>query len=158
MIKSMLYLGKTPIAHWHVDFTPINYASQALVALASQPTSNGHVFHLCNPAPLLYLDFIDVIKELGYELETMTAQEYTNWLLYNEHTEEAQAFLSLAIAQLEGDGARDSPLIFNCEKTQAFLAHTGISCAVPNAAFIRKMIHYGIKMEYFPEPESIKII
>jgi len=29
---------------------------------------------------------------------------------------------------------------------------------VPNAAFIRKMIHYGIKMEYFPEPESIKII
>ncbi|MGG2083388.1 amino acid adenylation domain-containing protein [Lysinibacillus pakistanensis] len=158
MIKSMLYLGKTPIAHWHVDFTPINYASQALVALASQPTSNGHVFHLCNPAPLRYLDFIDVIKELGYELETMTAQEYTNWLLYNEHAEEAQAFLSLAIAQLEGDGASDSPFIFNCEKTQAFLAHTGISCAVPNAAFIRKMIHYGIKMEYFPEPESIKII
>ncbi len=158
MIKSMLYLGKTPIAHWHVDFTPINYASQALVALACQPNSNGQVFHLCNPAPLPYLDFIEMIQDLGYQLETVTAQEYTNWLLYNEHTVEAQAYLSLAIAQLEGDGASDSPFVFNCDKTQAFLAHTKISCAVPNPAFIRKLIHYGIKMEYFPKPKSVKII
>ena len=158
MIKSMLYLGKTPSAHWHIDFTPINYASQALVALACQSASNGHVFHLCNPTPLPYLNFIELIQEFGYELETVTAQEYTNWLLYNDHTEDAQTYLSLAIAQLEGDGASDSPFVFNCDKTQAFLAHTKILCAVPNTAFIRKLIHYGIKMEYFPEPESVEII
>ncbi|CAM5640037.1 Peptide synthetase OS=Lysinibacillus sphaericus OX=1421 GN=LS41612_02775 PE=3 SV=1 [Lysinibacillus sphaericus] len=100
----MLYLGKTPSAHWHVDFTPINYASQALVALARQPKSNGHIFHLCNPVPLLYLDFVEAIKDMGYALEIVTVKEYEDWLLHSEHPEELQDYLSLAIAQLDGDG------------------------------------------------------
>ncbi|KOS62277.1 amino acid adenylation domain-containing protein [Lysinibacillus agricola] len=157
MIKSMLYLGKTPTANWHVDFTPINYASQALVALARQSTSNGHIFHLCNPVPLTYLEFIKMLKELDYELDIVTAQEYTDWLLNGEHSEEAQEYLSLAIAQLEGDGASDSPFVFNCSKTQEFLANTDITCAVPNEAFIRNMINYGIKMGYFPEPKPVGV-
>ncbi|MFJ7732751.1 amino acid adenylation domain-containing protein [Lysinibacillus sp. NPDC097231] len=157
MIKSMLYLGKTPTANWHVDFTPINYASQALVALASQPAANGHIFHLCNPAPLTYLAFINMIKELGYELEIVTAQAYTNWLLNGNHSEEAQDYLSLAIAQLEGDGASDSPFVFDCRQTQKFLENTDITCAVPNVAFIRNMINYGIKMGYFPKPEPVEV-
>ncbi len=157
MIKSMLYLGKTPTAQWHVDFTPINYASQALVSLASQPAANGHVFHLCNPVSLPYLELIDMIKEFGYDLSIVSAQEYTNWLLHSEHTKEAQEYLSLAIAQLEGDGAGDSPFIFNCKKTLEFLVNTKIECAVPNTAFIHRMIQYGIDTGYFPAPSQVNI-
>ncbi len=157
MIKSMLCLGKTPEANWHVDFTPINYASQALVALACQPKSNGHIFHLCNPVPLTYLDFIEDVKEFGYELEIVTADEYEHWLLNGEHPEELQEYLSLAIAQLEGDGASDSAFIFNSNKTQEFLTNTDVTCAVPNPTFIRTMIKYGIKMGYFPEPKLVGV-
>lgn len=157
MIKSMLYLGKTPEANWHVDFTPINYASQALVALARQSQSNGHIFHLCNPVPLSYLDFIEDMKELGYELEIISADEYENWLLYEDHPKELQEYLSLAIAQLEGDGASDSPFIFNSNKTQEFLKNTDVTCAEPNPTFIRTMIKYGIDKGYFPEPKLIGV-
>ncbi|MGE7676268.1 amino acid adenylation domain-containing protein [Lysinibacillus sp. NPDC094403] len=157
MIKSMLYLGKTPTANWHVDFTPINYASQALVALACQPTSNGQIFHLCNPVPLTYLDFIKMLKDLDYELDIVTAQEYTDWLLHGEHSEETKEYLSLAIAQLEGDGASDSPFVFNSKKTQEFLANTDITCEAPNPAFIRNMMNYGIKIGYFPEPMPVEV-
>ncbi|KPN96586.1 non-ribosomal peptide synthetase [Lysinibacillus sp. ZYM-1] len=157
MIKAMLYLGKTPTVQWHVDFTPINYASQALVSLANQPAANGHVFHLCNPVSLTYLEFIDMIKELGYDLQTMSKQEYTNWLLHGEHSKEEQENLSLAIAQLEGDGASDSPFIFNCKKTIEFLANTSIECAVPNTAFIHRMIEYGVETGYFPKLRQVNI-
>ncbi|WP_155593734.1 non-ribosomal peptide synthetase [Lysinibacillus cavernae] len=157
MIKSMLYLGKIPTAQWHVDFTPINYASQALVSLASQPTTNGHVFHLCNPVSLTYLELIEMIKELGYDLTIVTPQEYSNWLLNGEHSKDVQEYLSLAIAQLEGDGASDSPFIFNCKKTLEFLVNTKIECAAPNTAFIHKMIQFGIETGYFPEPRQVKI-
>lgn len=157
MMKSMLHLGKTPTANWHVDFTPINYASQALIALARQPKSNGHIFHLCNPVPLAYLDLIDAIKDMGYELDIVAANEYEDWLLHSEHPKELQEYLSLAIAQLEGDGASDSPFIFNSEKTQQFLMGTDISCAEPNSAFIRKMIMYGIELGYFPEPKPVAV-
>lgn len=155
LVKSMLYLGKTPSAHWHVDFTPINYASQALVALARQPKSNGHIFHLCNPVPLLYLDFVEAIKDMGYALEIVTAKEYEDWLLHSEHPEELQDYLSLAIAQLDGDGPSDSPFRMNSDKTQDFLKYTDITCAEPNPAFIRTMIGYGIQLGYFPEPTPV---
>jgi len=157
MIKSMLYLGKTPTAQWHVDFTPINYASQALVSLASQPATNGHVFHLCNPVSLTYLELIDMLKEIGYDLTIVSTQEYTDWLLNDDHSKDVQEYLSLAIAQLEGDGASDSPFIFNCKKTIEFLAHTKIECAAPNKAFIYRMIQYGIDTGYFPEPKQVNI-
>lgn len=157
MIKSMLYLGKTPTAQWHVDFTPINYASQALVSLAAQSAANGHVFHLCNPVSITYFELIDTIKELGYDLTIVSTQEYTNWLLNGEHSKDVQEFLSLAIAQLEGDGASDSPFIFNCKKTLEFLANTKIECAVPNPAFIQRMLQYGIDTGYFPEPQQVNI-
>lgn len=157
MIKSMLYLGKTPTAQWHVDFTPINYASQALVSLAAQSAANGHVFHLCNPVSITYFELIDTIKELGYDLTIVSTQEYTNWLLNGEHSKDVQEFLSLAIAQLEGDGASDSPFIFNCKNTLEFLANTKIECAVPNPAFIQRMLQYGIDTGYFPEPQQVNI-
>ncbi|MBQ0140131.1 MAG: amino acid adenylation domain-containing protein [Kurthia sp.] len=157
MIKSMLYLGKTPEANWYVDFTPINYASQALVALARQPQSNGHIFHVCNPVPLRYLDFIEDIKEIGYELEIVSAEEYENWLLHGDHPKELQDYLTLAIAQLEGDGASDSPFIFNSNKTQEFLKNTDVICAEPNPDFLWTMIKYGIEMGYFPKPKLVGV-
>ncbi|MFJ7370576.1 amino acid adenylation domain-containing protein [Lysinibacillus sp. NPDC098008] len=157
MIKAMLYLGNAPTAQWHIDFTPIDYASQALVALASQPAANGHIFHLCNPVALTYVEFIAIIKELGYHVTMMPAADYTNWLLHSEHAEAIQEYLSLAIAQLEGDGPSDSPFIFNCQKTTEFLAQTNIQCAVPNAAFIYQMIQYGIDAGYFPRPKHMSV-
>lgn len=157
MIKSMLCLGKTPEANWHVDFTPINYASQALVALARQPKSNGHIFHLCNPVPLTYLNFIEEMKAFGYELEIVTADAYEDWLLNGEHPENMQEYLSLAIAQLEGDGASDSAFIFNSNKTQEFLTNTGVTCTEPDPTFIKTMIKYGIQMGYFPEPMFVEV-
>jgi len=157
MIKAMLYLGKTPSVQWHVDFTPINYASQALVCLANQPASNGHIFHICNPVSLTYLELVDMIKEFGYDLQVMTKQEYTNWLLHDDHSIDVQEYLALAIAQLEGDGASDSPFIFNCKKTIEFLANARIECAVPNTSFIHQMIEYGIETGYFPEPRQVNI-
>lgn len=155
MIKSMLYLGKTPKANWHVDFTPINYASQALVAIAQQPKSNGHIFHLCNPVPLTYHDFIESLKNLGYELEIVKPDEYEEWLIHGDHPKELQEYLSLAIAQLEGEGASDSPFIFNSNITQNFLSNTDVVCVEPNTSFIRTLIKYGIEMGYFPEPKLV---
>lgn len=157
MMKSMLCLGKAPEANWHIDFTPIDYASQALVTLAHQPKSNGHIFHICNPASLAYADFIDMMKEFGYKLEIMEPNAYENWLVNGDHTPEMQEYLALAIAQLDGDGASDSPFIFNSDQTQALLEQTAVNCSAPDPSFIRSMIEYGIEMGYFPEPILVSV-
>lgn len=157
MIKSMLCLRKTPEASWHIDFTPINFACQALVAIARQPESNGHVFHICNPNPLLYADFVGMLKEMGYELDVIKAKEYENWLLSEDHSEEMQEYLTLAIAQLDGDGAGDTPFIFNSNKTQEFLTNTDVVCSKPDKTYIRAMVDYAIQVNYFPEPNLVGV-
>ena len=155
LIKSMLCLSKTPEAKWYIDFTPINFASQALVAIANQPESNGHVFHLCNPNPLLYADFVSILQGMGYELDVVKAKDYVNWLLSDEHSEDMQEYLTLAIAQLDGDGAGDTPFIFNSKQTQAFLQNTGVVCAKPDQAYIRALVDYAIQVNYFPQPQFV---
>ncbi|GLC90226.1 non-ribosomal peptide synthetase family protein [Lysinibacillus piscis] len=158
MMKSMLALGKTPSANWHVDFTPIDYASKALVTLANQLPSPGQIFHLCNPIQLPYSELLEIIEELGYNLDIMTATDYTEWLLHGQLSREVQQYLPLAIAQLEGDGASDSPFVFNCRTTQAFLASTDVRCVAPNVSYIHRMLQYGIDIGYFPKPMPIEIL
>lgn len=157
MMKSMLYLGKAPKANWFVDFTPIDYASKAIVSLASQEGTNGQTFHLCNPKQLSYTSFIKYMKELGYQIDLMESEDYEDWLLNGDHSEESQEILSLAIAQLEGEGASDSELRFKCENVQSFLQSTNIHCAEPDQQFIQLMIEYGVKTNYFPKPKSVVV-
>lgn len=50
-----------------------------------------------------------------------------------------------------------TPHLSSIAKTIEFLAHTKIECAVPNTAFIHRMIQYGIDTGYFPEPKQVNI-
>ena len=88
-------------------------------------------------------------------LEMVAPDVYEDWLVNGDHPQELQEYLALAIAQLDGDGASDSPFTFNSDKTQEFLAHTDVTCAKPDPDFVKTMIQYGIQMGYFPEPSLV---
>lgn len=150
MIKAMLYLGKAPSAKYFVDLTPIEYASGSVVELMKNENNNGHIFHICNPEQIEYEQFVNLFKDLGYNIELLDAGEYENWLLNSDHSEDMKQHLTLAIAQLEGDGAKDSDYRFRCTKTTEFLAESDISCARPDKDFINALVQYAAKQNYFP--------
>ncbi|NEW07693.1 amino acid adenylation domain-containing protein [Paenibacillus sp. SYP-B3998] len=154
MIKAMLLLGKAPKANWYVDFTPIDYGSKAMVELAFQPETIGQVLHICNPNQILYTDLIQMINACGYPVETMDFASYTKWLL-DPTIPKDRAALQLAMAQLEGDGAKDSIYQYGCPATSAFLAGTSVSCKEIDLTFIQSMIAYAVNIEYFPKPSNV---
>lgn len=149
LIKAMLLLGKAPMADWHVDFTPIDYASAAIARLAVMPETEGQVFHIVNPQQLLYTDLVDMVRDCGYPVELMSMQAYTQWLLDDSIQKDAEG-VRIAMSQLGGDGAQDSPLIYDCTNAMAFLAETTASCPPIDQAFIRRMIDHAVSIGYFP--------
>ncbi|MEK4663839.1 amino acid adenylation domain-containing protein [Priestia sp. FSL H7-0729] len=149
MIKAMLLLGKAPAADWMVDFTPINYASEAIVHLALRQDTAGRVFHICNPEPIRYDELIRSVNRAGYNVETLPFADYTRWLFDASIIKEPEA-LQLAIAQLEGDGAKDSAYVYACPVTTAYVEPAGISCAKTDDRFISAMLDYAVQIGYFP--------
>lgn len=155
MIKAMLLLGKAPSVNWHVDFTPIDFASEAIIHLACQPDTANRIFHICHPEPIRYGQLVDMIRSCGYHVETLPFEEYTNWLLDSSIPKDTEA-LQLAMAQLEGDGAKDSAYRYGCKETMAFLNRGGVRCNPIDPSFLQKMLHHAVEVGYFPEPRVSK--
>ncbi|MFB9326744.1 amino acid adenylation domain-containing protein [Paenibacillus aurantiacus] len=149
LIKAMLLLGKAPTADWHVDFTPIDYASAAITRLALMPETEGQVFHIVNPQQILYTDLVQMIRDCGYTVELMSMQAYTEWLLDASIPKDPEG-LRIAMSQLGGDGAQDSPLVYDCANAAAFLKETTVACPPVDQAFVKRMIDYAVSIGYFP--------
>ncbi|MBD7968482.1 hypothetical protein [Paenibacillus gallinarum] len=72
-------------------------------------------------------------------------------MLLNPAEPKDQAGLELAMAQLEGDGAKNSAFRYACPQTLEHLKGTGVKCAEPDESFIHQLISYAVKIGYFPE-------
>ncbi|WP_051330885.1 non-ribosomal peptide synthetase [Aneurinibacillus terranovensis] len=150
MIKAALLLGAAPSANWYVDVTPIDYASRAIVNLVHQSDMEGRTFHICNPQQLLYDEFIRILQSFGYDIQLMEADRYQQWLFLSNHDTGREEALQLAMAQLDGDGAKDSEYRYTCNETEKFLRGTGISCAKPDRQLLQLLVNYAVKTRYFP--------
>jgi amino acid adenylation domain-containing protein/thioester reductase-like protein len=76
-IKGVIQLGCVPKLDLSLDLTPVDYVSQALVALSLQEQSLGKAFHLANPQPLPLAELVRVLSTLGIQLEWL---DYDRWL------------------------------------------------------------------------------
>ncbi len=151
MMKGMLLLEKVPHAHMWVDLTPVDFASEALVALARQQETIGRIFHLVNPRQILFTEFVAHLRELGYPIELMEPAAYEAMLFSPEQKIEGEV-LQLAMAQLEGDGVKDSPYRFGCRETAHFLEPLAVRCPAPDRELIATLLEYARNIGYVPNP------
>lgn len=151
MLKAMMVLGKAPKVRWYVDFTPIDYAGKSVVNLALQEGSAGAVFHICNPIQIWYEDMVQILREYGYQIDLLEWPEYEAWLLDSSQPKD-RIGMELAMAQLEGDGAKNSAFRFACPQTIEFLKDSGVECHVPDKEFFTRMLDHAVSIGYFPKP------
>ncbi|MBP2000232.1 amino acid adenylation domain-containing protein/thioester reductase-like protein [Paenibacillus shirakamiensis] len=154
MLKAMLLLKKAPKVKWEVDVTPINYAGASITSLLLQQTTVGRMFHICNPVSVPYEQMVNYFRDYGYEIALLDWKEYEAWVLDLGQAKDQEG-LELAMAQLEGDGAKDSIFRYVCPQTSTYLVGTGVECAEPNEHFFKKLIDYAIQIGYFNPPELL---
>lgn len=152
MLKAMLLLKKAPKVRWEVDITPINYAGDSITALALQDETVGRVFHICNPVAISYEDMVGYFKAYGYEISLLEWKDYQTWLL-DPQSPKDQTGLELAMAQLEGDGAKNSIYRYTCPQTVDYLSDSDVKCASADDQFFKKLIDHAVSIGYFMKPE-----
>lgn len=151
MLKAMLLLGRAPRVNWQVDITPIDYAGEAIAALLLQNRTVGRMFHICNPVQIPYEDMIDQFRDYGYSISLMEWPEYEAWLLDARQPKDQQG-MELAMAQLEGDGAKNSVYRYGCPQTLEYLEGSGVVCAALDRSFFRRLIDHAVAVGYFNSP------
>ena len=152
MIKAMLLLGKAPEIHGYVDLTPVDYASSTIADLMLTKEAIGHVFHICNPNPITYMELVDLINRCGYRVDTMEFGAYVQWL-FDPAAPKSKEALELAMTVLEGDGAKDSNFVYGCETTSSCLGPTSLRCAHTDLSFVQKLLAYANYVGFFPAPQ-----
>ncbi|HZG86015.1 amino acid adenylation domain-containing protein [Paenibacillus sp.] len=152
MIKAMLLLGKAPEIRGYVDLTPIDYASSTIADLVLTKEAIGHMFHICNPNPIPFMELVELINRCGYRVETMEYGAFVKWL-FDPAVPKSKEAMELAMTILEGDGAKDSDFVYGCETASAFLRPTSLRCAHTDLSFVQKLIAYANYVGFFPPPQ-----
>ena len=78
-IKTFVELGVMPenVLDFYLEFTPIDYAADAIVKLSMIDTDYSTVYHLFNHNHVPITDIVKIFKKIGINLKTITKDEMT---------------------------------------------------------------------------------
>lgn len=150
MLKGFILLGIAPDVEYKMDFTMVDFASKSITTIGMLDESIGGVYNICNPLNISYKEFIQAVIEFGYDIKLVPQQEYVDYL-YSDKPKNKEG-LELAMAGLEGDGAKDSPLVYTCPHTLTVLNENGVKVPEPDKAFINRMLEHAISIGYLNRP------
>jgi thioester reductase-like protein len=163
-IKGCIQLGTMPTMSNRLTMSPVDYVSRAIVHLSLQPQSLGQAFHLNNPDPAPWKEFVGSINQLGYPVATVSFEEWMMQLVDsverspdNALSELVPFFLrrwsdeNLTFAEL---GQRRVRL--NCQSTAQQLIDSGIDCARTDAKLLSKYFAYFVESGFL-SPSKILV-
>ncbi|HLH61201.1 MAG TPA: amino acid adenylation domain-containing protein [Ktedonobacteraceae bacterium] len=150
MIMGCIQLGSVPmfVASETLEMTPVDYVSQAIVALSKRKASLGQAFHLFNTSTTRVSDLIRWINDSGYEVRQL---EYEAWLAELERA--IQDSTDNALVPLAPLFPRQAPieqvpvpkLVFDNRNTLLGLSGTSITCPPGDASLIQTYLSFMVK-------------
>ncbi len=134
----------------YMDVTPVDYAAKAIVHLALDTSLGNGTYHTCNPAPILKSDVWEIIKDYGYRIHTIPADNYMEEVLMLDDNDVFLEGLRDVIVYL-GDYEK-SPAVFECAFTLAALDGSGIHCHAPTRELLHRYLDYCVDIGFLPAP------
>lgn len=82
-IKSIISLGtiSEKMLSQHIEFTPVDYCSKAIVLLAQNSIGDNKIYHLYNHNLSSIEEIINISKELGMNLEVVDNQKFKDFII-----------------------------------------------------------------------------
>ncbi|MBW4575233.1 MAG: amino acid adenylation domain-containing protein [Aphanothece sp. CMT-3BRIN-NPC111] len=157
-IKGCIQLGSAPKRNAMVNIMPVDYVSQAIVHLSKQQESLGKTFHLVNPNPAQWNEFVSWICTFGYPLQQISENEWQTELLKVAERSPSNALYPLlpVVSQKvsEEPTSNSAELKFDCQNTLNGLAGTSIVCPPVNVELLRTYFSYLIDNSFLHTPTS----
>ena len=124
-----------------LNFVPVDYVTDAMLAIASQRRSEGGIYHLANPIPTenkVWMQIVcDQLRVAGIELVNQQAFEEKPMTKLEALFQRQMSFYYQYLTS-------EPP--FDCQNTLEALAGTPITCPIITPEFARKMTGWYIDM------------
>lgn len=154
MAGACLATGTVPDLEVMVDVVPVDYVSGAIVRLSLQPATLGQTFHLANPEPMPYREFVTWIRSLGLPLEVVPFDEWRRRLFALAAKADghgAESFLPL-LEEVTAEQVFMPP--FDCRRTLEGLANSGVLCPPVGPALLSTYLAYLGRRGALPAPAA----
>jgi amino acid adenylation domain-containing protein/thioester reductase-like protein len=163
LIKGLIQLRIAPTLDLPMHLTPVDYVSQAIVQLASQPKEWGKAFHYSNPHALSLAELVDYMRSLNYEMQEL---DYDHWLKALIHLDATQdnALKPLIPILSTGSVAYTKYLeVLNLgnvsrQHVNAGLAATTISCPALTSDLLATYFDYLIQSGFLDRPQPSMLL
>ncbi|MBD2128004.1 amino acid adenylation domain-containing protein [Microcoleus sp. ZQ-A2] len=155
MIKGCIQLGSIPNQDIQLNFSPVDYVSQAIVSLSNQKESIGKAFHLVNPQPLPLKEMANYIRSLGYPIELVGYEQWRSQLINTADSSENALYplLSIFAEETSNTQSKNSAIRkLDCQNTLTGLAKTSISCPPVDAELFSTYFSYLIQTGFLNSP------
>ncbi|MGD2114164.1 MAG: amino acid adenylation domain-containing protein [Acidobacteriota bacterium] len=136
ILEGSLQLGAAPELELDVELSPVDYVGAALVHLSRQDESIGRTFHLLNPSLVPWRQLLAWLREMGVQLAVRPWGKWLEALHEAAERDTGNVLYPLlpvlsaepSAAAGESSEAQAREPRFDCRRTQAALAGSGLSC------------------------------
>ncbi|VVE12742.1 amino acid adenylation domain-containing protein [Pandoraea horticolens] len=152
LVKGSLQLGAAPAGDTEFDFAPVDFLAHAMVRCTTDPQRELRVFHLQNPQPLTWEDYLGALAQCGYAL---ALEEPANWRQRLTSIDESNALYDVVAFYLDdsqediGDMSRIA-----CQRTAGALAKLGVAYPRKDGRLLASHFGYLIESGFLPAPAN----
>jgi amino acid adenylation domain-containing protein/thioester reductase-like protein len=165
-VRGMIQSGTCPdLPRQRKEFVPVDYVSQAIVAIGAREDTSGRAFHLVPPDPKRSVDLNDfhqLLRECGHPLETLP---YTRWVeqLMDECRTQDNPLCSLIPMLCDPVHKRltrwelyeDMP-VYDASATAAALEGSGIEHTYMDRELLQKYLSYWVRTGQLTAPSTAR--
>ena len=151
-LKSLLEISAIPdsILNNRLEFTPVDYASKALINIIWSDKGLNRIFHIYNPNKISTEELLNYIHLLDYNVKILPQSDFID-LVKALSTDELNQF---KITGIINDFTKNNDMIYNhvikedCTITSNYLSSLGFNWPILDFNYFKKLITYIKKVGF----------
>jgi amino acid adenylation domain-containing protein/thioester reductase-like protein len=158
IIKSFIVIGAIPtgILLEEVEFTPVDYCSEAIIELAKIKDINGKIFHLYNHKTIKVVDILEIFNSIGIKITILSNTDFQKHItdMFNTNDKEKQDVFHFVNTEYNYKRASDKRYKVQIDSliTREYLKRIDFSWPEINSEYLIKIVKYLNNIGYLPLP------
>lgn len=149
LIQGCIQLGMAPELPLTMDMTPVDYAVQAVIAIAGRARPGN--WHIMNPTPTEFGEIVAVMRRMGYRVAGVPADVW-----YEALVRSADTALHPILPHVENILCLSGPraLTYDTRNVERALAGA-VTCPVVDAKLIERYLAFFARAGALPAPREV---
>lgn len=160
IFKTVTETNVAAISKLYFDITPVDYIAKGILHLALKQQEPFATYHLTNPDVKTFPEVMHILRELGYPIEMISADEYIKRVYTHQlkHNGKAYKSLTTSIVKFHAEkiiSKHSTPV--DATKTSQLLAQAGILCPKIDKKLLSTLLFYCMNEGYLSAPKPLVV-